>query len=1693
MAFTQIFPRPLAFRPRSNSISFRVRYTAGGPPRPHAEVSKIPPANVPFFSRHWPSSSPLSPSTCTRRCYSTKPRSSSSAQTARAGSPNRKQRSPAAKQRPRRRAEDDQSSEFRFIERFKRVDFDCAAWRREAERKAQSDVWHVVTTSVQTPTAFEFDRQVLLPDVSPRSREQDVSLSAATQAERRHVEVEEDEEVLEQTRCGRQLSSHRSSAAAEGRRATSTQLARLEEGTARETQERHAEPGGETGGGRTSSEVKRANAAAPEERGVVASRSDEESVDALIADRALALKDMPPPPVTYFDHLTEFASETENARRVSFSSTSKFPFLPGPPPPSRFFTRGKEDWRYQWRREDDEDFWKSPDSSLRRAATGSQVDTTASARCDGFGFPDTFEEPRGLGRKQLSVFLPSSQTWKPIAVLNSHQLLFALQYPQVSLHPSGRATPPEGCSASAARVADTASLRSSSAGGFRQGYPLIYWRQLLSRLQRIAFSLDCASLFALIATLTRHIAAVKRELEAVQALASKTTFLSAEHQARGAGGLRRADASRSWSFPSPQASGVSLSPASFGSDRATAASESGDQSGAERDFPSSSGEQEKDKEAIAKLGDRADELNSIFLALTQPAIWKQLSDDALPHLPFLSLPALSNLAETFALLSPKLSSSLNVVIMQAIEQVHGVGQPHLHSPALDFDSSPSAPGEHTCTGFSGVRTPGAPAPATVRALFRLLDACAEAIHVSSALTSSLSQQLSTESSSVHTSGFLARVLSYERFETCKAGGFAAAGVVGALSHQLFETAVGQTKLASELLRLPLEDRVRLVVHASLYWQQDAVEPATRQFLHNAISSIFSKQGGFPKPTVPQLFALLGSALLPSLGGSFPLLERLDGFLHSDTSFSSVFFPFCFSSSCSSSLPLSPCVSPLPLLVPLHGGDSEKPCKPLSLFSSLARSQSSPLLLSFFSLFAEERRKQEAATFPSRTTEEPFFSPPHFLCLLECLDTSLVLAPSSLVLSELSGAPPPASECVSYTSLASHRLYLPARAHAPSAAGFDEEPLEDEDYAYLRDSCVDNSPPSLASSATERIPLRLSSVLSLQRCLGGELGTAFNLLKGLGCTYTVQRGNSGAATGSSAAAAEFDRQTVGSGDPLFVVPRLLSLFATSISQQLGRLSFPSLLHVLHSQTAALRFSGVFQLAAPDELGRDLQPGRECLSTQTDVASLSSSDSSFSSEASPRATATSTSPRLAQEQIDCLAFSPSFSRRSRAWRTEMGACLAVQLLATASLLRRLSENLSLGLVSPVQAEALRSTQDTQANSDAFKVEGRSEEVALSTPFSEEKNVFAEDALHALLQNGLSAILCSVSTASAAIRDSLPALHAEEEKGEKETQRPNERDQLSSEAEAAAMAFEKEAFRCMRSIRRLFEGRPAPLGSPRRDVVDLNEALRRLSLEQQVSWLSTLLILFEVRLQRQSRERQHECESSHRRDLNGSLQPSELLEESARVFLFLAGNLQHRAHLSSSDVFADEGEETSLSVVEVTAAFSRCVALALSSPSPSLNSLLSSSPATRERSARAGTARGLAGSDAEVSWLAESLQQALDDVRDTLMHASPSQLRRVSAATQTLAEAQGEMRKRRFSPLRSPHDPPSAVRRVRGSEGDREEDESFCEQDALGRNTELFWEEILTGLRNLSTRGLAESPAEAGRLLSIQNSQRSAKSGM
>ncbi|KFG57640.1 hypothetical protein TGRUB_251890 [Toxoplasma gondii RUB] len=1658
MAFTQLFPRPLAFRPKSNSVSFLVRYAAGGPRRPPAEVSEVPPASVPFLSRRWPSSSPRSPSTCTRRCYSTKPRSSRSAQSARAGSPNREKQSPGAKQRLRRRAEDDQSSEFRFIERFKRVDFDRTAWLREAERKAQSDAWHVVTTSVQTPTAFEFDRQVLLPDFSPRSREQDVSRSAVAQAESRHVEAEEGEELLEQTRRGRQLSSPRSRAAAEGRTATSTHLASLEEGTACGTQERHTEPGGETGRDRTSP-------------------SEEDSVDALIADRALALKDMPPPPVTYFDHLTEFASETENARRATFSSTSKFPFLPGPPPPSRFFTKGKEDWRYQWRREDDEDLWKSPDSSLRRAVTGSQVDTTASARCDGFGFPDTFEEPRGLERKQLSVFLPSSQTWKPIAVLNSHQLLFALQHPQVSLHPSGRATPAEGCSPSAARVADAASLRSSSSDGFRQGYPLIYWRQLLSRLQRIAFSFDGASLFALIATLTRHIAAVRRELEAVQALASSTTFLSAEHQARGAAELRTADASRSRSFSSCRASGVSLSPASFGCGRATAASESGDKTGAEREFRSSSGEQEKNKEAIAKLRDRADELNSIFLALTQPGIWKQLSDDALPHLPFLSLPALSNLAETFALLSPKLSSSLNVVIMQAIDQVHGIGQPHLHYPAVDFDSSPSSPGEHTRGGFSDRRTPGAPAPATVQALFRLLDACAEALHVSSALASSLSQQLSTESASVHTPSFLARVLSYERFETCKAGSFAAAGVVGTLSHQLFETAVGQTKLASELLRLPLEDRVRLVVHASLYWQQDAVEPATRQFLNSAISSIFSNKGGLPKPTVPQLFALLGSALLPSLGGSFPPLERLDGFLHSDASFSSVFSPFGFSSCCSSPLPLFPCVSPLPLLAPLHGGDSEKPCKPLGLFSSLARLQSSPLLLSFFRIFVEERRKQEAATFPSRTTEEPFFSPPHFACLLECLDASLVLVPSSLVLSELSGAPPPASESVSYTSLASHRLYLPARSHAPPSAGF-AEPLEEGDYAYLRDSCVDNSPSSLASSATERIPLRLSSVLSLQRCLGGELGTAFKLLEGLGCTYSVQRGDSGAATCSSAAAAEFDKQTFGSGDPLFVVPRLLSLFATSISQQLGRLSFPSLLHVLHSQTAALRFSAVFQLAVPDSLARDLPPGGECLSTQTDVASASSSDSSFSSEASPRATATSMSPQSAQEQIDCLAFSSSsFARRSRAWRTEMGACLAVQLLATASLLRRLSENLSLGLVSPVQAKALRSSQDTQANSDAFNAEKRSENVALSALFFEEKNVFAEDALHALLQNGLSAILCSVSTASAAIRDSLPALHAEEEKGEKETQKPNERDQLSSEAEAAAVAFGKEAFRCMRSIRRLFEGRPATFGSPRRDVVDLNDDLRRLSLEQQVSWLSTLLTLFEVRLHRQSWERQHEGESSHRRDLNGNLQPlqpSELLEESARVFLFLAGNLQHRAHLSSSDVFADEGEETSLSVVEVTAAFSRCVALALSSSSPSLNSLLSSSPATREGCTRAGTDLGVAGSDAEVSWLAGSLQLALDDVRDTLVHASSSQLRRVSAAAQALAEAQGEMRKRRFSPLRNPHDPPSAVRRVRGSEGDREEDESFCEQDALGRDTELFWEEILTGLMNLSTRGLAESPA-------------------
>nr|CEL71031.1 TPA: hypothetical protein BN1204_066930 [Neospora caninum Liverpool] len=1663
----------------SPSVRRPLRYAVARRPRPHAQASP----DDHFFPFYRLSSSPLSFSSASR-FYATTPKSARAAQPGRAGGTTgeRRPHPPSSKQRPRRRDEE-QASEFRFIERFKRADFDHAAWRQEAERKAQSDGWHVVATRVQTPAAFEFDRQVLLPEFSSTTKKRPCAASGA-QAGGHPGETEGGcvvEDIPEAR--GRQLPRQRRESLEdleprEGGRVS---------GQKKQGNDGETDTGAPSRGGRDASRHDEGDLGDRERDGTSPSPSREDAVHALIAESALNLKDMPPPPVTYFDHLTEFAGETDKARSSSsFSSTVSFPYLPGPPPPSRFFTKGKEDWRYQWRREDDEDLWRSPDSSLRQAATGNRGNAASSFE----SFADSgrgIEGPRGLERKQLSVFVPSLQMWKPIAVLNSHQLLFALQQPQVSLHPRGLQDTP----AARSHSLDAA----SSAFEMGRGYPVPYWRQLLSRLQRIAFSFDGPSLLAVVAALTRHLLEVKRESESTQALLRGRVLFRAERRAKAAESRRQSARSRSW-FPSaPLASVEPASSEDAPSCTETVASERGLQWVGRTESCLPRGDEEKSEAELQKLGARAEELNSILLALTQQAVWKQLSDDTLPHLPFLSLPALASLAETFALLSPKLSSSLNVVIMQAIEQVHGLGQPHLHSPSLDSASSfPVSHGAHSQTS-AGAQTPGSPPPATVRALFRLLDACAEAIHVSCALATLRSSNPTPDFSPGHLPNFLSAAFAHERFETrSKAGSFEAAGVVGALSHQLFETVAGQADLSSQLLRLPLEDRVRLVVHGSLYWQEDAVKPATRQFLRGAISSLFSEQG-FPRPSsvsssaaspaapspsssVVQLFALLGSALVPSLRSPFPPLGRLDGVLQSEEVFHS-------SSVLAASLPVSPSPSPRPLLAAIGTRGSDKLLEPLSVLSaSSAAAEPSPLLLSFFGVFSGRRQSRGASLFPRGSTDT-FFAPSQFACLLEGLAASLLLRPSSQVLSELSAGPCRSSSAAPYTSLSRHSVHLPARPHEPAASGDFSEDAHgaDSDYAYLDGPSADASPLSsafpLASAATERISLPLTAVLSLQRCLGGEVETAFRLLKDLECTYnseprSAERGDSGSVAAATSAAAlpspRPEDAVCGGDDPLFVVPRLLSLCAWSISQQLGPVSFPQLVQVLHSHTAALRFAAVFQLDVSDKRF-EVQAEGAGPSTRTPLSA-----SPESSASAPPLLATSDAPPDSETDASAALF----SRRSRAWRREIGACLAVQLRATGSVLRRLSETLALAL-SPAHADDLDVGQDETAPRGTLggRTPGRCSAVTF-----DEKNVFEEDALHALLQNGLGSILFSITTA-AAVRDSLPQVHAETAE-----MSPAEEDQLSREAEAAAKEFEEEAFRCMRSIRKLLEGE-TPAGPPRGST-DLSDAVRRLTVEQQVSWLSTLLTLLDLRLRRHGREpRKHDSGVRRQmRDPEARSQPADVLDESARVFLVLARNLQRRARLfSAAEVFQDESEEAALSVVEASSVFAHFVARLFPAHASAPPRSVSPAPEPDSQATEVCLAAG-----ADVSWLAEALQLAVDDVRNGLVHASPSELARVAAASQTLEEAQAQLRtharRLRCSPLRlgSNRETGEKVEELREQvEEFREAVESVstprsrtegtgvnCNTNGLSEQSEVPWEEVLAGLSGLTVQGLSDYPA-------------------
>ncbi|PFH31428.1 hypothetical protein BESB_028630 [Besnoitia besnoiti] len=1608
-----------------------------------------------------------------------------------------RQRPPvSAKRRARPRvadAEDLSSASYGYVERFKRADFDSAAWREESRRKEQSDGWHVVTTRILTPSALEFDRQVFLPEFS---RQATSELAAARD--------EGGERGLEDgtARCGeaaargeaspKQLSRQEGRLGAGGAAHVQPvgpprlgRKRRAQDAVCREGREGAvAPPAGSADGHRGAG-----SAAANRDDAVRGLRAAEDpSVDAQIAASALKLREIPPPPVTYFDRLTEFSSESDRAAR---GSSVAFPYLPGPPPPSRFFTHGKEDWRYQWRREDDEDEWRKPDLSLGQAATGRLGGGRGGAQSGGV-FDEwvggTSEVPVGLERKQLSVFLLSRRRWKPVAILNSHELLFALQHPEAALHPGGQGhdSPPDGAPAQVA-------LAHPRLGG--QGYPLMYWRQLLTRLQRIAFSFDGPSLLAATSALAAHLAAVRSELDAVQVLLSREVFSSAEkhlqakaRELQSANGPRASEASSGcYSSPSsvlgdvaPECSGTTLALA----EEAATGENAGSRLARVRPFGDGKGgrgngdEDHRKAEALERLTERAEELNGIILALTQQALWKRLSGDLLPHLPFLPLSELASLAEAFALLSPKLASSLNVVVMQAMEQLHSLSQPHLHSAATaDFHSS-------------------------ARALFRLLDACAEAILVSCFTAGLLNSPASRSVADLSPGGarlpFLSSLFNQERFDSPRKenGPFAAAGVVGALSSQLFDTVAAQGRFATELLQLPPESRARLVVHASLYWQGVGTKPATRQLVRRMVSSLVrdARSGRLASSSpssswgvessqaaIVRLFALLRAALVPRLSGFFPPLEGLHGLPRAEAK-----FPYSVSSCLSSSpLPLAPSPSCMPLVAAvrecgLESCDAQH--EPVVADSLAAAPRSSPVRLSFFKMLSEDRHEKEGARAAASRTEESCFSPSEFACLVDALGASLVLRPSAALLSlqnlgaamrgggrgaagglpepraDDSGFPSEASKAswssstfstVPHASLASCRLSLPAREcgrQAASAELFKQD--EADEYAYLQDLCVDASasPSSQASPVeAEGISVPLTTVLSLQRVLGEELGTLYRLMEGVTCTDTSQAGRRASGeealvASSSAAATASERapeeSAVGVEDPLLVLPRLLSLFACSTRQQVGPLSFQSLVHALHSQTAALRFAAAFQLCPPrDEVVGDVRGAVTALKGRqppcsTPLASFAPPETSAGSESLP-----------ARARSSCLS-----APRVVAWSREIGACLTAQLAATSALLRRLTARLSLALA-PI--DSLDS--DGQGGAPAY---------ARSSFSPSPENVFAEEALEALLQNSLGCILYSVNTAAAAVRECTPP----------EQKTPNVLDSEGQYRADVELEFETEAFQCMSRMGQVLAGKSAADAS-HTGSAELSDALRRLSLATQASWLRTLLTLLELRAHRQGQGMHYGQQQDQKTGEDESSRVAELLDESARVLLFIGQSVQHRARLfGAPEVFLEEESDTSLAILEAVSVFSHFATLRSCVHAGQARSPLP----TPVAEGRDYTAPHAGSGGHEGDWLAESLQLVLDDVREGLVHASPAQLRRAAAAVAVLVRSQARLRGAE-PPLRK--EPSAANAESRDTEKADELDGGWCQRGCRGERCSLPWEEVLTGLRKVPIQRLVDELAASG----------------
>ncbi|PHJ24753.1 hypothetical protein CSUI_001387 [Cystoisospora suis] len=789
--------------------------------------------------------------------------------------------------RKRKDAKPEEYSQPPYLERFQRVDLDKDAWQAEVKRKQTHDElgWHIHAYTNRSSTSVHFHRQTFAP---PSLEERKTSPSSASRISPEYVtgvgsrknsvpaadgplSAKQAEATTEEKHT---ITQHRSATeanrpASRGRQTTRRSRRRLIRDDA--DLRRDADEGK-----RFQLPSRRDQGVATDEVASRGRRCEEVKTDISEDDNEkkirFDLKSIPPPPVTYFDHLTKFDGDgvALPAQQPEPLTTAlrQFPCVPPPPPLSRFFTHGKEDWRYQWTREDDADAeWRDQQSgrgyacSSLRAHQGRRDtpnilssfcgDLSGSSDETGPGnilsLHDVEDEDTwstsssSLRGKQFKVFIPSIQQWKPIAILNTHQLLFALQYPELSLHPnkymrnhrhqtdisfektSGKTLDESHPASAASPFFSIPCLLSSSASScilpFHSVLP--YWNQLTSRLKRISFSFDGPSLLKVIDILTSHVMAIHVNTIASQNLFTHRLMMSSSTYTVGRRerGLPRQLSDGSPSFSSGTKEGLEIT-ISTGSNREQ----------------ESHGEKGEDLE---KLNSHLSWLNRCHLTLTQQPLWERLGDNLLPHMPFLSLSDLARLARTFSLLGPRISGVLTVLMMHAVDHLQSLGQPNLQSlytftPATITGppSSSSAPQRK-----SPDAVPSKPSPASLVAeiqpyLRTLLDACMYSIYTSSTaettceveggeyscddieedLDSATRRRMRKKVSSI-----LGGRIDEDQLSGDFDSGDPTKIFLGTLARQLVQAiSEDHPKFHQEILHLPHSDRVLFLVHASSF-------------------------------------------------------------------------------------------------------------------------------------------------------------------------------------------------------------------------------------------------------------------------------------------------------------------------------------------------------------------------------------------------------------------------------------------------------------------------------------------------------------------------------------------------------------------------------------------------------------------------------------------------------------------------------------------------------------------------------------------------------------------------------------------------------------------------------------------------------------------------------------------------------------